>query len=70
MSYMELLISCAFVCKDSLKLVVYGGFELFLIMLLYLWQRVSGESESSSETSKSEADESADKSKQLLKKGN
>ncbi|XWS39569.1 hypothetical protein CRYUN_Cryun18bG0066500 [Craigia yunnanensis] len=32
-------------------------------------KRVSGESESSSETSKSEADESADKSKQLLKKG-
>ncbi|XWS54330.1 hypothetical protein CRYUN_Cryun10bG0080700 [Craigia yunnanensis] len=32
-------------------------------------KRVSGESESSPETSKSEADESADKSKQLLKKG-
>ncbi|XWS68494.1 hypothetical protein CRYUN_Cryun04dG0095400 [Craigia yunnanensis] len=32
-------------------------------------KRVSGESESSSETSKCEADESADKSKQLLKKG-
>ncbi|XP_038995509.1 uncharacterized protein LOC120119759 isoform X2 [Hibiscus syriacus] len=33
------------------------------------WQRISGESESSSESSKSEADESADKSKQLLRKG-
>ncbi|XP_039036876.1 uncharacterized protein LOC120173907 isoform X1 [Hibiscus syriacus] len=32
-------------------------------------KRVSGESESSSESSKSEADESADKSKHLLKKG-
>ncbi|XVE49752.1 hypothetical protein DITRI_Ditri01bG0106500 [Diplodiscus trichospermus] len=32
-------------------------------------KRVSGESESSSEPSKSEADESADKSKRLLKKG-
>ncbi|XP_022725142.1 uncharacterized protein LOC111281759 isoform X2 [Durio zibethinus] len=32
-------------------------------------KRVSGESESFSETSKSEADESADKSKKLLKKG-
>lgn len=50
--------------------MVGSKFELFHIMLFHLWQRISGESISSSESSKSEADESADKLKQLLKKGN
>ena len=45
--------------------MIYSSF-----LELRLWQRVSGDSESSPESSKSEAVESSDDSKRPLKKGN